>query len=148
MGTIAAMLKRMKGQRWWEVVPQVLGLGICVAALAMDQPQWGQRFTRNMVSDEKGLPDTADPRSSKNIKWVAQLGDQTYSTPVVSGGRVFIGTNNEQPRHAGLKSDSGVLMCFDEKDGRFCWQLVAPKLGPDPYLDWPKTCLVSPVTAE
>jgi outer membrane protein assembly factor BamB len=148
MGTIAAMLKRMKGQRWREVVPQVLGLGICVAALAMDQPQWGQRFTRNMVSDEKGLPDTADPRSSKNIKWVAQLGDQTYSTPVVSGGRVFIGTNNEQPRHAGLKSDSGVLMCFDEKDGRFCWQLVAPKLGPDPYLDWPKTGLVSPVTAE
>jgi hypothetical protein len=28
---------------------------------AADQPQWGQRFTRNMVSDEKGLP-SAQPQ--------------------------------------------------------------------------------------
>ena len=26
-----------------------------------DQPQWGQRWTRNLVSDEKGLPDDFDP---------------------------------------------------------------------------------------
>ena len=30
-------------------------------APAADQPQWGQRDSRNMVSEEKGLPDSFDP---------------------------------------------------------------------------------------
>jgi len=32
----------------------------------------------------------------------------------------------------------GVLMCFDEKNGRLLWQLVVPKHEEDPYFDWPK----------
>ena len=35
-----------------------------------------------------------DPKSGKNIKWVARLGSQTYGNPVVAGGKVFVGTNN------------------------------------------------------
>jgi outer membrane protein assembly factor BamB len=121
---------------------------IGVLAQAADQPQWGQAWSRNMVSDEKGLPSDFDPATNRNIKWVAALGTETHSTPVIAGGRVYIGTNNEvqrDPKHTG---DRGVLMCFDEKDGHFLWQLVAPKREEDPYFDWPKTGISSPVTVE
>jgi len=113
-----------------------------------DQPQWGQRYTRNMVSDEKGLAERFDPKTGLNVRWSAELGAETYSTPMVAGGRVLIGTNNGRPRDPQHKGDCGVLMCFEEKGGRFCWQLVVPKLGPSRYLDCPKTGLVSPCTVE
>ncbi len=115
---------------------------------AADQPQWGERHTRNMVSDEKGLPDDGDPATGRNIRWTADLGTETYSTPVVAAGKVFIGTNNARPRDPDHKGDRAVLLCLDEKDGRLCWQLVVPKLGPSPYLDWPRTGLVSPCAVE
>ena len=116
--------------------------------LAADQPQWGRQHSRNMVSDEKRLPETFDPKTGANIKWTARLGTETHSTPVIAGGKVLIGTNNGAPRDARHKGDRGVLMCFDEKDGRFCWQLVVPKLSQDPYLDWPGVGIVSPPTVE
>ena len=115
---------------------------------AADAPQWGQAWTRNMVSAERGLPDSFDPGTARNIRWVAKLGTETHSTPVISGGRVFIGTNNEVPRDPLHTGDRGVLMCFDEKDGRLLWQLVAPKREEDPYLDWPKAGMSSPATVE
>jgi outer membrane protein assembly factor BamB len=115
---------------------------------AADQPQWGQRYTRNMVSEEKGLPQTFDPKTGRNIKWVATLGTQTYGTPVIAQGKVLIGTNNDRPRDPRHQGDSGVLMCLDEKDGGLCWQLIVPKEDPDPYLEWPHTGIVSPVTVE
>jgi len=101
-----------------------------------------------MVSDETGLPDTFDPATGKNIKWVAELGTETYSTPVVAGGRVLIGTNNDRPRDPRKKGDRGVLLCLDEKDGSLCWQLVVPKLIPALYRDWPRSGICSPATVE
>ena len=113
-----------------------------------EQPQWGEAWSRNMVSGEKGLPETFDPKSGTNVKWSARLGTETYSSPIVAGGRVYIGTNNEEPRDANHKADSGVLMCFEEKTGELLWQLVVPKREEDPYHDWPKTGMPSPVTVE
>ncbi len=101
-----------------------------------------------MVSNETGLPEELDPQTGKNIKWTAELGNQTYSTPIIAGGRVLIGTNNANPRDPRHKGDRKVLLCLDEKDGSLCWQLVIPKLGTDPYLDWPRVGLVSPATVE
>ncbi|MEY2429396.1 MAG: hypothetical protein QOJ40_2281, partial [Verrucomicrobiota bacterium] len=101
-----------------------------------------------MVSNERGLPDSFDPTTGKNIKWAVRLGSQTHSTPVVAGGRVYIGTNNENPRDPRQQGDRGVLMCFDEKSGKFLWQLVVPKREEDPYFDWPKTGISSPATIE
>ena len=117
-------------------------------SLAADQPQWGEKFSRNMISAEKNLPDTFDPKTGKNIKWVAELGSETWATPTVAAGRVFLGTNNSKPRDPRHKGDRGILLCLDEKDGSFLWQLVVPKLGPDIYLDWPRGGIVSPVTIE
>lgn len=113
-------------------------------ASAADQPRWGEQFSRNMVSTEKNLPDAFD----KNVKWTAELGSQSYGTPVVANGRVLIGTNNDRPRDPRHKGDRGVMMCFDEKTGKLLWQLVSPKREDDPYLDWPKAGMASTPTVE
>lgn len=119
-----------------------------VALRASDQPQWGERWSRNMVSTERGLPERFDPKTGENIKWLAKLGTESHSTPIVAGGRVFIGTNNGEPRDPKHAGDRGVFMCFDEKDGHLLWQLVVPKREEDPYHDWPKTGISSPATVE
>jgi outer membrane protein assembly factor BamB len=113
-----------------------------------DQPQWGEAWTRNMVSNEKGLPEAFDIKSGQHVKWSAQLGTQTHSTPIVAHGRVYIGTNNGAPRDPRHQGDRGVLMAFDEKTGKFLWQLVVPKREEDPYFDWPECGISSPATVE
>jgi len=118
--------------------------GISVAG---DQPQWGEAFSRNMVSSETGLPDTFDPKGGVNVKWSVPLGTATYSTPVIAGGKILIGTNNDEPRDPRHKGDRGVLLCLDEKDGRFCWQLVVPKLS-GARVDAGQIGIVSPATVE
>ena len=115
---------------------------------AADQPQWGQAWSRNMVSGERGLPADFDPKTGRNIKWVAKIGNETHSTPVVAGGRVYIGTNNHDPRDPKHAGDRGVLMCFDEKTGKLLWQLVVPKREEDKYHDWPNCGISSPATVE
>ncbi len=129
--------------------------GACGVSLLMmgrlfggDQPQWGEAWSRNLVSAETNLPVEFDPASGRNLRWKAALGSDSYATPIVAGGRVYIGTNNERPRDARRREDAGVLMCFDESTGHCLWQLVTPKLEGDPYYDWPKTGMSSPVTVE
>src|SRR5580765_5023918 len=117
-------------------------------ASAAEQPQWGQAWSRNMLSEEKGLPGSFDPKTGKNIKWTAQLGTETHSTPIVAGGRIYIGTNNGAPRDPKHQGDRGVLMCFEEKTGNLLWQFVVPKREEDPFFDWPKTGMSSPVSIE
>jgi len=70
-----------------------------------DWPMWGGTPDRNMVSNMKGLPTSWDVKTKKNVKWVAQLGSQSYGNPVVSGGMVFVGTNNEGLRRRGFSAD-------------------------------------------
>jgi outer membrane protein assembly factor BamB len=108
-----------------------------------DQPQWGELHSRNGVSSATRLPETWDTRTGKNIRWVAELGTSTYSTPVIARGRVFIGTNNGKPRTRRHTGDRGVLMCLDDADGRLHWQLLVPKLPHDPYLDCPGVGITS-----
>src|SRR3974377_1735930 len=116
-------------------------LGGCVAPgllAAGDHPHVGRDFSRNMVSDERNLPDSIDPATGKNLKWKAPLGSETHSTPVVARGKVLIGTNNEEPRDPRRQGDRSVLMCLDEKDGHLLWQLVVPQLTNRLYWDWHK----------
>jgi outer membrane protein assembly factor BamB len=130
------------------LLPTLFTLSTFSTILAADQPQWGQAWNRNMVSSETNLPDSFDPKTGKNIKWIAQLGTESHSTPIVGGGRVYVGTNNGEPRNPAHKGDLGVLMCFSEKDGSFLWQLAVPKLSEDPYLDWPNTGMSSEATVD
>ncbi|MHC4496599.1 MAG: outer membrane protein assembly factor BamB family protein, partial [Planctomycetota bacterium] len=124
------------------------GLALIRPVSAADQLQWGEKYSRNMVSAETGLPDSFDPATGRNVKWVAPLGTSTYSTPVIADGKVLIGTNNENPRDHRHKGDRGVLMCLDEKDGSLCWQLVVSKIVGDPRIDWRGAGICSPATVE
>ena len=130
------------------VVISISILTLSLPAISADQPQWGERNTRNMVSPEKGLPDSFDIKSGKNVLWSETLGTESYATPVVAQGKVMIGTNNKHPRDPKHTGDRGVLMCFNEKNGKFLWQLLVPKLTGDMYLDWPYSGLCSPPTVE
>lgn len=121
---------------------------LAVAATAADQPQYGQAWSRNMVSAERGLPGSFDPKTGEGVRWSARLGDETHSTPVIAGGRVFIGTNNGEPRDPRHQGDRGVLLCLSERTGGLLWQLVVPKRELDPYYDWPKSGISSPATVE
>ena len=113
----------------------VLAGALATGALrAADWPTWGGREDRNMVSGETGLPADFDPGDLKaepasqppgrNVKWVVPLGSRTFSTPVVAGGRVFIGTNNGGLRDPKYPGDRAVLLCLNESDGSLLWQLV------------------------
>lgn len=129
---------------------------------AADRPQWGERFSRNMISDEKGLPDGFDPGERdpqtggirlpehSGVRWVARLGDLSCGTPVIADGRVFVGTNNGAPRDERIRGDRGVLMCLDEKTGRYLWQFNVPKLDDArvKWGDWRQIGLTSPPTVE
>ncbi len=119
------------------------------ALLADDWPQWGGTHDRNMVSTEKNLPgatmepgrfkrgtEEVDMETTKDVKWVAKVGSQTYGTPTIADGKVFVGTNNEAPRDSKHIGDRGIVMCFDEQTGEFLWQLVIPKLGAGKVSDW------------
>ena len=46
------------------------------AAAEKDVAMFGNTPSRNMVSDETGLPTEFDLDGGKNIKWVAELGSQ------------------------------------------------------------------------
>jgi outer membrane protein assembly factor BamB len=102
-----------------------------------DWPMWGGTPDRNMVSSMKGLPTTWDVKTKTNIKWVAELGSQTYGNPVVSNGVVLVGTNNESMKDPNVKGDKGIVMAFRESDGQFLWQAVHDKLAAGRANDWP-----------
>ena len=93
-----------------------------------DWPMWGGTPDRNMVSKMTGLPIEWDVKTKKNVKWVADLGSQSYGNPVVAGGMVFVGTNNELVRDKAQGGDRGVLMACDDKTGEFMWHQTHPKL--------------------
>ena len=62
-----------------------------------------------------------------NVRWAVRIGSPTYATPVITHGKVLIGTLNDaqwDDRRSGSRS---VLLCFDEKTGEFLWQLPLPK---------------------
>src|SRR4026207_1760719 len=87
-----------------------------------DWPMWGGSPERNMGSLMKGPPTTWDTKTGKKRKWVAKLGSQSYGNPVVGGGVVLVGTNNELVRDPKQPGDRGVVMAFRESNGEFMWQ--------------------------
>lgn len=115
-----------------------------------DWNQWGGAPLRNSVVNAKVPTEweigefDADTgawvkEGSKNIKWVALLGSQTYGNVVVANGKVSVGTNNGAAylKRFPADIDLGVLACFDEGEGRFLWQDNSEKLHTGRVHDWP-----------
>src|SRR4051812_31501215 len=78
-----------------------------VSAQAADWPAWGGSDPgRNMVSKEKGLPETFKPGekspmgegmlpgTTQDVRWVVKLGNLICGNPTVSNGRVFVGSDD------------------------------------------------------
>jgi len=105
---------------------------------AVERAMFGNTFSRNMVSDEEGLPADWDVRTGRNVRWWADVGSQAYAGPVVAGGKVFVGTNNDGLRNPALPNDRGVVMAFAEATGEFLWQMTHEKLGSGRANDWPQ----------
>ena len=138
--------------------------GVLVAAGASavsgkDWPQWCGQPSRNMAAQsDQQLPDWADCalgsdadkvdlQSTKNVKWVAKLGYRTTGSPVVSQGKVFIGTMWETGREA-------CFLCLDEKTGRRLGAFICPRpprgnlenwaISSTPTIDGDRLYFVSP----
>ena len=103
-----------RGSKWLLPMKKMLLFVLALASTSImavgfsdpgkEWPMWGGTPDRNMVSGMKGVPTTWDLKTKKNIKWIAELGSQAYGNPVVSGGYVLVGTNNEamkDPEHQG-----------------------------------------------
>ncbi len=130
---------------------RILAAGIILGAVfsppvkAQNSPQWGALHTRNMISTATGLPNSFNPDTGENIKWTASLGSHGYATPVISGGKVLIGTkkgditksgeiwSQQLERHStataaianGLVyvTDCGKnLHCIDAESGKVYWK--------------------------
>lgn len=134
-----------------------LALGCALAAplhaapITKDWPQWGGTPRRNNTPVGRNIPieweigkfDRDTGRwlrgTSRNIKWVAKLGSQSYGNPVVSGGKVFVGTNNSGGwlKRYPPSVDLGCLLAFDIRTGAFLWQHSNEKLPTGRVHDWP-----------
>lgn len=112
-------------------------------AEAGDWSMWGGTPTRNMVNSATGLDFSFDPDAKTNLVWSAPLGSQTYGNPIVAEGRVLVGTNNGGEYREQHKGDRGCLLCFDEKEGTFLWQLTREKLPQGRVNDWPEQGICS-----
>src|SRR5262249_50592083 len=66
-----------------------------------DWPMFGGNPSRNQVNlVETNLPaEWQITEPTKNVKWSAALGSRSYGAVVVSGGKVFAGSNNQRPRN-------------------------------------------------
>jgi outer membrane protein assembly factor BamB len=135
--------------RWWSAVALALvlasgSLGGCAQKGPKDaRPKkaksdskgvwtmFGGSPSRNMVNlkDSHIATDWKVEGGHKNIKWVAQCGTRTYGGPVIAGGQIYVGTNNDRPHDPKVKGPHAVLLCFRESDGKFLWQL-AHKMPP------------------
>jgi outer membrane protein assembly factor BamB len=121
-----------------------------------DWPQWGGNGYRNNVPvvanpTADSIPTSWNPGKfdrktgkwisdqAQNIKWIANLGSQTYGNPVVGAGKIVVGTNNSSGyvKRYPDSVDLGVLLCFNEADGSFLWQHSSEKLPTGRVHDWP-----------
>ena len=87
---------------------------------------------------EQNLPDSADCgtendagdidlRSTKNVKWVAKIGRRTTGSPVVSRGRVFMGTAHGR---------DACFLCLDEQTGNLLGTFICPKPPREKLENW------------
>jgi len=141
----------VSGGLGFAVVAADSGRSIASASSNKDWTQWGGSAARNNTPEGHNIPvewsigefdyrtGAWNPEGSKNVKWVARLGSQTYGNTVVADGRAFIGTNNSAGwlKRYPADRDLGCLLCFNVKDGKFLWQHSSEKLPTGRVHDWP-----------
>lgn len=162
--TVPCQRARLRGAPQWGLFLSAAAIA-CAPAVAQDWTQWGGTQGRNMYSPATGLPAQlatntpaevrfkpgtreVDPTGLAHLKWAVELGSQSYGNATVAQGKVFVGTNNENPRDPKHTGDRSILLCLDEKTGELLWQLVVPKLASGKVNDWEGLGLLSSPTVE
>lgn len=104
----------MDGVKVWDVTPPpdptaaILNDVVELKVGQYDWPQWGGSRARINTPSGKNIPTAWEvggkshpdkknggrPPNSKNVKWTAALGSESYGNPVVANGKIFLGTNN------------------------------------------------------
>jgi outer membrane protein assembly factor BamB len=119
-------------REFWVVV----SILVASCAAADDWPAWrGPRA--DGYSAEKGLPVKWSP--TENVRWKTPLPADGNSTPIISGGRLFL----TQATEGGKKRS---LWCLDRATGKLLWERTVhyaekePTHGTNPY------CSASPAT--
>eukprot|EP00913_Durusdinium_trenchii_P013416 g12597.t1 len=109
-----------------------------------DWPQWGGNSLRNNTPSAKNIPIIWDVKKGVNLKWRAKLGVQTYGTPIVANGRVYIASGQFPGylkrfrfRIGNVHHPESTLLCFDEQTGTFLWQFSSPRKRPVPFQGYP-----------
>ena len=119
-----------------KLLVTVIALTLGPTCFADDWPMGGRSQSRNPVSPERNAP-----TDLSNIRWTAKLGSRTLGGPVVSGGLVWVGTNNEtdfETEHP----DYAVLACFRESDGKLLYRYLSKRIENHNHTwDWPKQAL-------
>ena len=115
----------------------ILLVGAGAPVGAQDVGMFGNTPSRNMVSDESGLPESWDPSTGEGVLWSEPVGSQAYGGATVADGLVYVGTNNEGRRDPSIEGDKGVVMVFDAATGELQWQMVHDKLTSGRVNDWP-----------
>ncbi len=118
-------------------------LGASPVVAEVEESMWGFTPSRNLSVSGTGIPVEWDPKTGQNIKWSVDLGSQTYAGPIIHGGKVFVGTNNQSLKNPKLGGDRGVMMAFNRADGAFLWQITHTKLPAGRVHDWPQQGICS-----
>jgi len=84
---------------------------------------------RNAIGSAVGIPDDWDVESGRHLLWSRELGSSNFGSPIVGGGRVFIGAGNKKRYRPGITEKCGTLLAFDAEDGTLLWQDHSPNLG-------------------
>lgn len=113
----------------------LLALAVCQLAPpapAGDWPGWRGPYGTGRC-DERGLPLAWDAKRGENIAWKAQLRGETYASPIVRDGRVFVAlaaAGGPRPDDPKKKFADQQVVCFDAVDGRELWR-TRIDLGPE-----------------
>jgi outer membrane protein assembly factor BamB len=113
----------------WRLALAILMAGIVRAQAESSWPEFCGSHCKNMVSDERNLPDSFVPgekdsvkgeivlSTASNVVWGVRISSITYPSPTVVGGKIFIG---------GGDPGWGIFKCLDACNGRTLWQYAAP----------------------
>ena len=119
---------------------QIAGVAPGANAASSAQPEEGETKAAAVVSGlvSGGTPEADGGRGSppedwniktgRNIVWSVGLGNETFGRPVVSGGVVYVGTDNGRKMNRACQGECGVLLAFRATDGALLWLDAAPRV--------------------
>jgi outer membrane protein assembly factor BamB len=124
----AARRVALRRQRVWRMAVILSGVAYLLPMFESRAADWPQfRGPTGLgYTIETNLPLHWNAQTGEGIAWKAPLpkSDNAYSSPIVSGGRVYVTSAVNQPLEHHV-------LCFDANDGRMQWDKTVP---PGPWL--------------